>query len=186
MDDLELHARALDLAARVVAGVKPEQMMSATPCPEWDVRAVMNHIVGGNRMFTAAALGEETPPRGAGIDLVGSDPAGVYSTTAAAARKAWRSDGALERMMTLPFGTMPGSVVVGMHAFDHYVHAFDIASATGQIDKLDEELSTIFLERAKGIPQAFRGPGMPFGPELIAPGGASIHEQMAAATGRKV
>ena len=186
MDEIELHGRALDIATKVVAGVKPGQLVSATPCPEWDVRAVMNHIVGGNRMFAAMALGEEPPPRGAGIDVVGNDPAGAYTTTAAAARKAWRSEGALERMMTLPIGTLPGSVVVGMHGFDHYVHAFDIASATGQLDKLDDELSTIFLERAKGIPAAFRGPRMPFDVELIAPDGASIHERMAAATGRKV
>ena len=186
MDALELHGRALDLAAKVVAGVRPEQMMRPTPCPEWDVRAVMNHIVGGNRMFKAFALGEEPPPRGAGIDLVGNDPAGAYTTTAAASRRAWRTDGALERMMTLPIGTLPGSVVVGMHGFDHYVHAFDIASATGQLDKLDDELSRIFLEQAKGIPAAFRGPGMPCGVELSAPAGASIHAQMAAATGRKI
>ena len=88
--------------------------------------------------------------------------------------------------MTLPIGTLPGSVVVGMHGFDHYVHAFDIASATGQLDKLDDELSAIYLERAKGIPAAFRGPGMPFAVEFIAPGSASIHERMAAATGRTV
>ncbi len=186
MDELELHGHALDLAAKVVAGVKPEQMTSATPCPEWDVRAVMNHIVGGNRMFKAFALGEEPPPRGTGVDLVGNDPAGAYTTSASAARTAWRSDGALERMMTLPIGTLPGSVVVRMHGFDHYVHAFDIASATGQLDELDAELSAIYLEFAKGIPAAFRGPGMPFAVEFIAPAGASLHERMAAATGRTV
>jgi uncharacterized protein (TIGR03086 family) len=186
MDELELHGRALDIAALVVAGVKPGHMVSATPCPEWDVRAVMNHMVGGNRMFAAFALGQEAQPRVPGVDLVGDDPAGVYTTTAVDACKAWRSDGALERMMTLPIGTLPGNVVVGMHGFDHYVHAFDIASATGQLETLDDELSTIYLERAKGIPASFRGPGKPFDVELMAPDGASIHERMAAATGRKI
>lgn len=186
MDEIELNKKVLDLTATVVAGVKPKQLTGSTPCSEWDVRAVVNHIVGGNRMFAAWATGVEPPPRGADIDELGSDPAGAYATTAAAAKKAWQSEGALERMMTLPFGTMPGSVVVGIQALDSYVHAFDIASATGQLDKLDPELSAIFLERANGIPPAYRGPGMPFGPALSAPDGASVHEQMAAATGRKV
>jgi uncharacterized protein (TIGR03083 family) len=64
--------------SELIAGVRPDQLGHPTPCGEWDVRALINHFVGGAAMFSASLRGEPvTIDPGAPMpDLVGSDPLG--------------------------------------------------------------------------------------------------------------
>src|SRR4051794_28967150 len=82
-DQIELVARATELTANVVAGVKPDQLDSPTPCTEWTVRDLINHMVGASELFASAGEGERSTinPFGHPDDLVGDDPAGVYEAT---------------------------------------------------------------------------------------------------------
>ncbi len=75
--------RALDATGDLITGVKPNQWTNATPCPEWNVRALVNHLVSGNRMFAGIIRGEPMPPRGNlsqfhVIDGLGDDPIAAY------------------------------------------------------------------------------------------------------------
>jgi hypothetical protein len=51
-------ALALDATGQLVAGVRDEQWLDPTPCPDWNVRDLVNHIIGGNRMFAGILRGE--------------------------------------------------------------------------------------------------------------------------------
>ncbi len=91
--------------------------------------------------------------------------------------------------MTLPFGTMPGSVVIGMATTDAFVHGWDLASATGQSTDLDPALSAALLERSKTFIQpSFRGPDgtAPFGPAVDVADSAPMADQLAGFLGRAV
>ena len=44
----QLHRRALDTTRTVVAGIRDDQLSLPTPDSEWDVRALLNHVVSGN------------------------------------------------------------------------------------------------------------------------------------------
>ena len=44
MDIIGLHDRAVDETARLVDGVRPEQLGLPTPCPDWDVRALLTTL----------------------------------------------------------------------------------------------------------------------------------------------
>ena len=62
---VELYGAAAKATQQIMAGVKPEQMDSSTPCTEWDVKALTDHIIGGAAFFASGLVGEEPqgPPQ---------------------------------------------------------------------------------------------------------------------------
>jgi uncharacterized protein (TIGR03086 family) len=132
----ELLVRVVNGLKHVVDGVRPEQMAVPTPCTEWDVRGVVNHVTGGAIMFADCvengAISDEEFGRLMSSDLVADQPSAVFGAAADRAVAAFGQPGALDRMVTLPFGTMPAGVAANIAVFDLLVHALDIARATGQ------------------------------------------------------
>ena len=57
MDIIKLHDRALDATTTIVANVATSQFGAPTPCVEFDVRALLNHMIGGNYRFVKIARG---------------------------------------------------------------------------------------------------------------------------------
>src|ERR1700709_1652169 len=94
----------------------------------------MSHFGGGAGMFAAAFSGEsiEIDPDAPMPDLVGDDPLGAFDGAIASFTESVDKPGAVDRMVTLPFGTMPGPVVLELLKFDLLVHCWDLATATGQ------------------------------------------------------
>ena len=185
VDVVALHGRAVDTMRRVIDRVRPDQLGAATPCSEWDVRALLNHVVGGNRMAVALLAGEAPPDRNA--DHLGDDPQGAFGETAAVAEAALRAEGALERTVRMHFGEVPARMLVGLRFADLTVHAWDLAKATGQPTELDPELCEIALRMARarldGMP---RPPGGPVGPEVPVPAEAPACDRLAGFMGRTV
>ena len=77
-DPRDLHRRAGGMAADVIAHVRPDRLGNATPCTEWDVRALINHIVGGNLRFAAMVAGEHGP--GPDEDVLGGEPLQTFNS----------------------------------------------------------------------------------------------------------
>src|ERR1700734_2885335 len=61
MDPLVAHQRAQDTFAHVLANVTSDQLSSPTPCPEWDVKALIGHVVAGNQRVVQRAGGQVAP-----------------------------------------------------------------------------------------------------------------------------
>ena len=93
MDVAELHSRALDATRGVIAGVRQGQWAAPTPCPGWDVRALVNHVAAGNLWAAELTAGATISEVGDHLDgdLLGADRLGAYdaSAKAAAAVFAW-------------------------------------------------------------------------------------------------
>lgn len=143
MDDRQRHDRALDLFAQWVAGVDDEQWDRPTPCSEWDVRALVNHNAAENRWareLMAGATVEDVGDRYEG-DVLGGDPVAGFAASADAAREAFEDDDALERTVHLSFGEVPGGMYLGQRITDLLVHGWDLAVATGQDPRIDEDLA---------------------------------------------
>ncbi|CAA9570154.1 MAG: hypothetical protein AVDCRST_MAG19-2696 [uncultured Thermomicrobiales bacterium] len=182
---LEMHAAALAEMRRVVEGMGPDQLGVATPCAEWDARALLNHVVGGNRMAAALVAGEVPPDRNG--DFLGEDPFGAFAASAEAAEAALRGQGVLTRTFRTPFGEAPGSVLAAMRASDVLIHAWDLARATGQPTDLNPTLCEAALAIARGrMAGAERKPGGPIGPEVAVPTGAPACDRYAGFMGRAV
>jgi uncharacterized protein (TIGR03086 family) len=176
---------AIAVTRGVLAGVTPDQLGDPTPCESWDVAALINHIVGAHHFFLAGLTGK--PPAASG-DFAAGDYLAAYDEVSAKVLAAFGADGVMERMITMPFGEMPGAAVMGLATNDTFQHGWDLARATGQSTDLAPELAASLLAQAKAtIPPAFRGPeGAPFGAEQAAPDGASAADQLAAFLGRSV
>jgi len=184
-DNLE---RAFASTAKVLANVSASQFDDPTPCASWDVRALVNHIVGSTTFFAVAAETGVAPTESA-PDATGGDVVGTFEAGAARAVRAFGAEGAMEKVMRLPFGELPGAVFVNIAATDAFTHGWDLARATGQSTDLDPELAEQFLAGAKiAIPESFRGPDgqAPFGPVVEAPDSAPAADRLAAFLGRSL
>lgn len=187
MDPIANFARAADVAAAVMAGVAPDRWNQPSPCTEWDARGVANHLMGGALMVAACVPGGSIDHAALGGDLLGDDPAGAFRKAADDAVAAFRADpSVLGRPVRMPFGEMPGGMVVGLFTNDFFTHAWDLAKATGQSTDLDPELAQGVLAAVKQFVTAdFRKPGF-FDAEQPAPEGATAADRVAAFLGRRV
>jgi uncharacterized protein (TIGR03086 family) len=180
--------RTFAITRGVLVNIGPDQLSAPTPCASWDVRALVNHIVGGSHYFARSVRGEPMPD-GEAPDFAAGDFVAVYDDGAAQSVAAFAEPGALEKMVTLPFGTIPGAAFMRIAATDVYAHGWDLARATGQSSDLDPALATELLENAKvALQESFRGPDTqaPFGARVEPPASACAADQLAAFLGRSV
>ena len=143
MDIGELHERALARVGRLVEGVGPDRLGAPTPCDQWDVRALLAHLVGGNHRAVGVAEGRPLGRPGAADDpaaQLGDDPAVACLPSAAALTRAWREPGRLDGTYRLPFGELPGRAAVQLHLLETVMHGWDLARATGQDPGFDDDV----------------------------------------------
>jgi uncharacterized protein (TIGR03086 family) len=185
--DLNTMRRACASTERFVDRVTPADYGLETPCAEWDVRDLLNHLVGTLTLGQALLAGAP-PAAGMGpgqlpeVDLVGDDPAKAYRLGVEALLAAAGGD-ALDRVHPTPLGDMPGAVLGGFTTLDILVHGWDLATATGQPAALEPELAESALAFAR---QAFAGmPREPrIGPEVPVPAGAPATDRLVGFLGR--
>jgi uncharacterized protein (TIGR03086 family) len=158
----DLHQRATRDFAATVARVDPDQWDHPTPCTEWDVRALVNHVVGEDLWTVPLMEGrtiDEVGDRFDG-DLLGDDPAATCQVAADAAIDTVSAPGALERTVHLSFGETAAEEYVWQLFADHLIHRWDLAVAIGDDTRLDPELvaacSTWFAHNE----DAFRAAGV--------------------------
>jgi uncharacterized protein (TIGR03086 family) len=169
--------------------VSNDQLGTPTPCTEWTIRDLVNHITGGATMFAISAeqgsVPDETIGRLMGGDNLGDDPQGAWRVASVRAMAAFEEPGVLEKTVALPFGEMPGGVALSIAVFDVATHATDLATASGQRIE-DEELLEEALALGKQIVgPALRQPGV-FGPEQPVADDAPVAARLAAFAGRTV
>jgi uncharacterized protein (TIGR03086 family) len=185
MDMVGMAQQTTDKAAELMGTLQPADLKRSTPCEGWDVRALINHMIGVNMGFTAAVTGEGSRP-GPEVDLVGDDAAGAYRRAASAMMAAWRRPGALEGTVKMAAGEMPGAAAAGVFFVDQIQHVWDLAKATGRPYPLDASLAAAALEMSRArIGPDRRGPGKPFGPEVACPDSAPAQDRLAGFLGRQ-
>lgn len=183
-------AEALDATGGLVAGIRDDQWTDATPCDEWNVRQLLNHLVAGNRLFARSVRGEAAPPdlaSWATSDMLGDDAADAYRKAATELVEAFARPGALEQTVAVPIGEIPGMVALNLRIVEALVHGWDLATATGQAaphhDEALAEQALAFTEAAlSDIPPDRR----PFGPPQPVEDGAPALDRLAARLGREV
>jgi uncharacterized protein (TIGR03086 family) len=176
-------------AAVIVSGITAEQITLRTPCPGYDVAGLIDHIV--EAAYRAAALGRgQTPPVGDNsphVELV--DAPAQLRRAAEEAAQAWGHDSRLSASFTMPWGeAYSGATLVNMYLAELAAHAWDLARATGQLDRLDPSLAVSALDGAHAmIKPEYRNmvaPGSPFGTEVPPPPDGDDWERLAAFMGR--
>ena len=187
MDPVALLGRAVDEVNRLVDGLDDDQFGKQTPCTEWKVRDLVNHLVSGTTMFAVSAETGDVPPDVMASlqgDLLGDDPKQAWKASSTRALAAFSKPGIMEQTVKLPFGGMPAGVALTIAIFDVTTHACDLAQATGQQIQ-DTELIDTALEAGKQmIGPDMRVPGM-FGPEQPCADDGSSVDKLLAFAGRQ-
>ena len=187
-DPREMYSRAIAQTASLVAAVRPDQFDDPTPCTEYDVRALISHIVGGMNRTAHVGLGGAVDEVSTRVDGVADDgwPA-VYAEAAARVEAAWADDAKLDAMVSVPWGKVPGRGALTGYVQEVLTHGWDLARATGQEPELDPEPALFALEFAHRFLAADnRGDEVPFGPVVPVPADAGPYSQLAGWLGRSV
>ncbi|MBV8084540.1 MAG: TIGR03086 family protein [Chloroflexi bacterium] len=186
MTNGELLVRAMAATQRYVDGVPAGRWQAATPCPKWDVRMVVNHLISeaswAGELFRGKTIAE-VGDRFDG-DLTEGDPATAYRRATEVARAAVEAPGAMETICHLSFGDFPGAGYAGQLFEDFLVHGWDIARGSGQDDRLEPELVAACLPMARKITEQARVAGW-FGSKVDVPRDANVQAKLLALLGRR-
>jgi uncharacterized protein (TIGR03086 family) len=187
----ELLAAVTDRVKEVVGSVQQSQLSDPTPCAEWNVHGLINHLIGGVEYAAGCLVGN--PPN---IQLTGADSTHVNDHDPSILSLAYRTEvdrvlelasqpGTLEKITTTPFGEIPfGQFLVGT-LMDQFIHGWDLAKATGQDTTLDTDLVEFaFPLLASGFADMGRESGF-IGMAIDVPDDASLQDQMIAYMGRQ-
>jgi uncharacterized protein (TIGR03086 family) len=171
---LDLLATALDQAADLLAEVDDDQLDAATPCEEWTVGALVDHLVNAPWVFTTIMRGEQ-PDWSATPEHVGSDRAERFRAAGAALLDAWRTTGE----------TSDQPSPRAWQLAELSVHSWDLATALGAstaaLDPRPAEEGLAFMQASLTADNR----GGVFGPEQPAPDGADAYARIAAFAGRR-
>ncbi len=142
MDDLTgRYERALAELDRHVHDVKPDQWANPTPCTEWDVRALVNHVVYETLWMPPLLEGktlEEVGDRFDG-DQLGEDPVGAWERAAAEALTTIGQEGVTTRTVHTSGGPSPADRYLGELLFDTAIHGWDLAQGIGVPHTIEAE-----------------------------------------------
>jgi len=183
MRDHSSIAKAAAPLIDTVRGIRTDQLDAPTPCSEFDVRGLLNHILYWGPSLTGAARKESVPPP-AEADVFDEHWARRLEAQIDRLVDAW-SDPAAWQGTTLLGGTyeMPADLVGGMVLGELVVHGWDLARATGQEPKWDEDvIEFVHDEVAKSAEQG-REMGV-YGAAVPVPATASTLERALGLTGR--
>jgi uncharacterized protein (TIGR03086 family) len=180
MDPLVAHQRAQATFAGVLVNVTPDQLSLPTPCDEWDVKALIEHVIAGNQRVVVRAGGQVAP--------LPEDLGAAHRSSAEAAQDIFAGPEALARTYELPIGDISGVAFIELRTSDLLIHAWDLAIATGQPTDLDPELAGYvlgFMKQMMSRP-GLRGMGRPYGEEQPCGDERPVADRVAAYLGRSL
>jgi uncharacterized protein (TIGR03086 family) len=118
-----------------------DDLSRPTPCRDWDVRALLQHVVNELAWIAPLIEGKTIADLGGALDgdLLGHDPLAAFHHHSRAAHEALEQPGALERTVHLSFGDFSGEYYANQVGADVLIHAWDLARAIGQDDTLPDD-----------------------------------------------
>jgi uncharacterized protein (TIGR03086 family) len=181
-DSVALFERATRHADAIMARVAAGQLVDPTPCSEWTVQDLIDHMVGGPDYLVSAVAGSPPMPRaGASVN--------EYRAGVKQALTGLHAPGALDRTCPSPLGFKwtVGQAVAGTF-MDQLIHTWDLATATGQDATLDPDLvdacTTMLATFLAGMPEIGRTNGL-VGPAVTVPTDAAPQHKLLAMMGRQ-
>jgi uncharacterized protein (TIGR03086 family) len=180
----EFHRRAVGFFDSRVAAIGEEQWHERTPCADWDVRALVRHLVYED-LWTAelmrGATLEEVGDRFDG-DLLGDDPKGAWAVAMRDALAAV-AEVDLARQVHLSRGPTPAGQYLFELFSDHVIHGWDLSRGIGADERLDEDMVRVLYDTLKPFEDGLKASGV-YGPKVEPPAGADLQTKLLAVTGR--
>lgn len=189
MPSIDLAPASLRMAA-LVAAVPDELLDAPSPCPDYRVGDLLDHIAGLGTAFAAAARKDtgpdSQPPPPGDASRLSDDWRSDIAASLSMMAEAWRSPSAWEGMTQVGGVDLPGEVcgLVGLNEL--VIHAWDLGRATGQpVNAEADAMRSLIpmLEQFSPPIDAPRGDG-PFGPRFPVSSGAPLLDQLVGLAGR--
>lgn len=183
-DPRSFFARAVATAGTAIAAVRPDQLELPTPCPEYDVRHLLGHLM--TVIERVGVIGAGRSPFEVPQEILLPDDEVVAGWTDAVARtlEVWTAEGILDSMIQVPWAVLPGRVVMAIYTSELSTHTWDLAVATGQTPAFDEATVAMALEAMRfGLPADGRDEA-PFDEVVPVDDDAPTIERLVAWTGR--
>lgn len=165
-------SRAIDQTVDVLSAIQADQLSLPTPCAEWDVEQLIEHLVATPALFLVMARGD-TPDWSAEQAPLGSNWVPAFRSAAADLMRVWHEAGD---------SADPGRV--DWQTAEFAVHTWDLARATGQSTDLDPEVAQRGLAFMSSVLSTPEARGHYFGPEVPVADDASPYDRIAAFAGR--
>ncbi len=162
--------RAITATGTIVRGVKPDQLDDRTPCRDWDVRTLTNHLLQVVTAVDLAGRGEPVPNELWERQLPTDDAAARFEDAARSAATAWDP---LPETVHMGESDLPAPFAVAMLGTDLVIHGWDLARATGQDYRVDDDLAEQAYRFVAGTAEQGRGMGI-FGEPVPVDGGAPL------------
>jgi uncharacterized protein (TIGR03086 family) len=179
-------ARAIQAARTVTDSLSASEATLKTPCAEWTALDVARHMIAVIDRATAGATGAPLDAMPVLADVDHGDLIRTLDSSSSALQAAWANDATLTAMVTVPWGSFPGAVVLSVYAADLLVHAWDLAVAINVEMNWPEGDVVASLAMAKvGFPDNSRE-GMPFGTVISAAPESPAIDHLAGWVGRDV
>jgi uncharacterized protein (TIGR03086 family) len=173
-DLLDLYGRASDWTLGKVSGASDE-LDAPTPCDEWDVRSLMNHMLETQHYFVGAARGEDVSlPSPKPPEILSADPAADFEHARSETLRTFSEEGVIEK----------SGPALGIAFGDQLLHGWDLARATGQDATMPAGLAEAAFELIHGRFTEDQRRGV-FKPEIEVDPNASAQDKLLAYTGRK-
>jgi uncharacterized protein (TIGR03086 family) len=174
---------AVDTVAPIVASVKTEDHGHATPCEEFDLKALTEHLIGGLRGF--ADVGEGKALRfDADPNLTAENAGAEFRLAADRLLSAFAQPAMDEKSFAMPWGESTGAQLMGFELIELLVHGWDIARSLDRDLVFDGDLTSAALAGARQwVDDSVRTPQM-FGPEVAVPTDAPPLAQLVGFLGR--
>jgi len=184
MDNLlELFSKGQHQFGLRVHRIAAEQWDAATPCSDWTVRRLVDHLIDEMRWVPPLMAGNSISEAQAVVEApqASNDPVAQWDSSAGAARVALAEPGALEREITLSRGLTPATDYLSEMIFDLAVHSWDLGQAVGVADALPADLVSFAAGMVEGADLSSSGV---FDPPVSLSPDASEEHRLVAATGR--
>lgn len=184
-DVLKLHRHAVEHFDRQVEAIGPDQWNLPTPCTDWDVRALVNHLVYENDWSVPLLHGAtiaEVGDRFEG-DLLGDDPKATWRRSSQEALAAAAEDGVLDRSVSLSSGPRDAGAYLAELFCDHLIHGWDLARAIGGDERLDPDLTEACYAMSKPREDRMKASGA-FGERITVADDADLQTKLLAVYGR--
>lgn len=185
MNPVDFHAgcaHEFDARARLL---RNEHLTRPTPCTDWDVRALTNHVVYEVKWSPPLLRGEKysaANDRFAG-DVLGEDPVAAWTQALTDDLSAVKEPGALDRQVHTSSGPTPAVRYLMELSSDLLIHAWDLARGLGVDDALDPPLVDFCYEMAKPYEDAMKSTGL-YGDVVVPADDADRQTRLLAVFGR--
>jgi uncharacterized protein (TIGR03086 family) len=178
----DVHRDALAATGRIVNNISHAQLHEPTPCEDYDVQGLLDHLISGNRWVAPLVAGKTIEEVGDSLD--GTYAPSDYDASAKEADTAFSGEGAMQKPVAVSYGPVPGEIYAGHRFIDVLIHGWDLAKATGQDTRLDPELVDACWEVITPQLDLLKGSGM-FGSEIAVPDSADPQTKLLAVLGRE-